>query len=140
MEYRQVGSKWFLRIDKGEEVLETISGFCREQGITLGAISGIGAAGQITLGLFETQSKTYKSTELEGDYEITSLAGNITTKEGQVYLHVHATLSDIECRAFGGHLNRAVVSGTCEVVIDQVQGSIEREFDSEVGLNLMKFE
>lgn len=140
MEYRQVGSKWFLRIDKGEEVLETISGFCREQGITLGAISGIGAAGQITLGLFETQSKTYKSTELEGDYEITSLAGNISTKEGQVYLHVHATLSDIECRAFGGHLNRAVVSGTCEVVIDQVQGSIEREFDSEVGLNLMKFE
>ncbi len=140
MQYRQAGKKWFIRIDRGEEVLEVLASFCREQGITLGSISGIGAAGEIKLGLFETASKTYKSTELAGDFEITALAGNVTTKEGEVYLHVHATVSDKECRAFGGHLNRALISGTCEVVIDQAQGSIERRFDDDVGLNLMKFD
>ncbi|EFI33767.1 protein of unknown function DUF296 [Desulfonatronospira thiodismutans ASO3-1] len=140
MQYRQAGEKWFIRIDRGEEVLEVLASFCREQGITLGSISGIGAAGEIKLGLFETASKTYQSTELKGDFEITALAGNVTTKEGQVYLHVHATVSDKECRAFGGHLNRALISGTCEVVIDQAQGSIERRFDDDVGLNLMKFD
>ncbi len=140
MEYRQAGQKWFLRIDRGEEVLETLAAFCREKEITLGSISGIGAAGQITLGLFETQTKTYKSTDLKGDYEITALSGNVSTKEGEVYLHVHATLSDIDCRAFGGHLNKALISGTCEIIIDQVQGGIEREFNADVGLNLMKFQ
>jgi len=139
MEYRQAGQKWFLRIDRGEEVLETVAAFCRKKGITLGSISGIGAAEQITLGLFETKTKTYKSTDLAGDYEITALSGNVTTKEGEVYLHVHATLSDMKCRAYGGHLNKALISGTCEVVIDQVQGSIERELNADVGLNLMKF-
>ncbi len=139
MDYRQAGQKWFLRIDKGEEVLETLAAFCRQKGNTLGSISGIGAAGQITLGLFETKTKTYKATDLTGDFEITALTGNVTTKEGEVYLHVHATLSDIECRAYGGHLNKALISGTCEVVIDQVQGGIEREFNADIGLNLMKF-
>jgi len=139
MEFRQAGQKWFIRIDKGEEVLETLAGFCRQQGIFLGSISGIGAAGQITLGLFETATKTYKSTEFQGDFEITSLAGNVTTKNSEIYLHVHATVSDRDCQAFGGHLNRAVISGTCEVVVDQVQGGIERDFNEDVGLNLMKF-
>ncbi|WP_291319556.1 PPC domain-containing DNA-binding protein [Desulfonatronospira sp.] len=140
MQYRQAGQKWFIRIDRGEEVLEVLAAFCREHGINLGSISGIGAAGEIKLGLFETASKTYQSTEFKGDFEITALAGNVTTKEGEIYLHVHATLSDKDCRAYGGHLNRALISGTCEVVIDQAQGSIDRLFDQDVGLNLMKFD
>jgi len=39
---------------------------------------------------------------------------------------------------FGGHLNEAVVSATCEVIIEKIEGSIEREFDKETGLNLLK--
>lgn len=40
---------------------------------------------------------------------------------------------------FGGHLNRAIVSATCEMVINIIDGKVDRAFEEEIGLNLMKF-
>ncbi len=41
---------------------------------------------------------------------------------------------------FGGHLNRAVVSATCEmVVVDVLDGTVDRQYDPVTGLNLFKF-
>ena len=40
---------------------------------------------------------------------------------------------------FGGHLNRAVVSAVCEMVVTEIPGSVDRAFNEEVGLNLFHF-
>ena len=40
---------------------------------------------------------------------------------------------------FGGHLNRAEVSATCEMVIQIIQGQVDRYFDESIGLNLFRF-
>lgn len=40
---------------------------------------------------------------------------------------------------FGGHLNRAVVSATCEMIINIIDGKVDRYFDEEIGLNLFEF-
>jgi len=40
---------------------------------------------------------------------------------------------------FGGHLNRAVVSATCEMVVDVLDGTVDRQYDPVTGLNLFKF-
>ena len=137
MRFRKFGSTYVVRIDKGEEILSTLQELCEEQGILLGTIEGIGATHKATIGLFETASKEYHSTELTGDHEITSLNGTVTTKEGKVYLHLHATLSDRAYKTYGGHLNAAVVSGACEIVIRSIEGTVERVFDEDVGLNLL---
>jgi predicted DNA-binding protein with PD1-like motif len=113
--------------------------FCKDNGITLGSISAIGATDNATIGCFKTKTKDYVKKELVGDYEITSLTGNISTMDGQVYLHLHINLSDSDYNTLGGHLNSAVVSGTCEVIINEIRGEVEREYNEEVGLNLYKF-
>lgn len=104
MEYRKFGSKYVIRIDKGEEIVETLKKFCEDEQITLGWIKGIGAVDKATIGLFETEVKKYHSIQLEGDHEVTSLMGNISTMDEKVYLHLHINLSDKNYNTRGGHL------------------------------------
>ena len=139
MEFRKFGNKYVLRLEKGEEVVESIKKLCKENNIKLGAISGIGATNKAVVGLFETGSKEYHSKELTGNMEITGLVGNISEKDGEVYLHLHITLADQNHNVFGGHLNSAVISATGEIIIDAIEGNVDREFDEEIGLNLFKF-
>ena len=136
MRYKKTGSTVILRIDRGEEIVATLKTFCTGQKITLGTIQGIGAVGTVVIGLFETKTKQYKTTTLEGDYEITSMLGSITRMDGMPYLHLHATLSDASYHAFGGHLTSAVVSGTCEIFIHPIDDTIDRRFDEDTGLNV----
>ena len=68
-----------------------------------------------------------------------SLVGTITTKDGEFYAHLHMSAGDTEGRVLGGHLNEAVISATCELVLEIMDGTVERRFDPETGLNLMEF-
>lgn len=139
MEFKQFDNKYILRIDKGEELVESLKHFCQEQQIKLGTISGIGATNKVAFGLFETKTKKYLQQELNGDFEICPLLGNITTMNGETYLHLHINLADKEQHSWGGHLNKAYISATFEGVIEKIDGEVDREFSEEIGLNLLKF-
>lgn len=139
MNFKRFGNKIVMRIDRGEEVVKTISKLCEDQKIKLGSITGLGAAGRVKMGLFDVEKKEYFSKEFVGDYEITNITGNISTMNGETYLHLHGTIADHELKAFGGHLNEAVICATCELVIDVIDGMVDREFNEEVGLNTYKF-
>lgn len=138
MKSLKIGNKYLLRIDKGEEVVASLKKFCVNNSLKLGSIVGVGAADRVTIGLFNTITKEYHNKELVGEYEITNLTGNITSKDGEVYLHLHITLGDENYMTHGGHLNECWISGTCELVIDVIDGEVGRIFDEYSGLNLWK--
>lgn len=71
--------------------------------------------------------------------EIVSLTGSVTTMDGAFYAHLHMSAGDETGHVWGGHLNRAVVSATCEMVVQVSDGTVERAFDPDVGLNLFRF-
>ncbi|WP_105615942.1 PPC domain-containing DNA-binding protein [Vallitalea okinawensis] len=139
MEFKRFNDMIVVRIDRGEEVVSKVMELAKKENIQLGVISALGAAGKATVGLFNTETKQYQKTELNGEYEITNLTGNISTMNDETYLHLHVTLSDEEYRAYGGHLNELVISGTCEMFIQVIDGQLDRRFDEEVGLNVFKF-
>lgn len=139
MNYAQIHNKVLVRIDKGEELVDSLKTICKKLNIRLGSITGIGATDKITVGLMNTKTKKYQSKEFNGDHEITALIGNITTMNGEVYLHLHVTIANVEHKALGGHLTSAVISATFEGVIEIIDGQINREYNEEVGLNLFKF-
>jgi uncharacterized protein len=139
MEFKKFGCKYIIRMDKGDEIIETLKSFCKDQNIKLGSVIGLGAVDRLTIGLFETGIKTYHSTEITGDYEITSFNANISTMKGDVYLHAHICVSDKEYKTFGGHLNKAFISATGEFIVESIDGEVDREFSEEIGLNLYKF-
>ena len=139
MEYKRFGNKVIVRLDKGEEIVETLKQLCTKLNIKLGTISGIGATDKVIIGLFDVKTKQYHSKELVGDHEIVPVCGNISTMNDEIYLHLHVNLCNAEHNSFGGHLTSAVVSATFEGVIDIIDGEIDRIFDENIQLNLLTF-
>lgn len=58
---------------------------------------------------------------------------------GEYYSHIHMSAGNEKGEVFGGHLNRAVVGATCEMIITVIDGCVDRVKDESLGLNVFKF-
>lgn len=140
MQYKKFGDLYFIRIDKGEEVIEKLREFGRLSGVKTGSIQGIGASDRITVGVFDLENKTYSQRVYMGQMEITSLIGSITEADGEPYIHLHINFAGEDMLALGGHLNECVISGTCEIALNAIDGVIGRVKDDNTGLNVFDLE
>ena len=140
MEYRKFGSYYLVRIDRGEEVMESLTKMCREEGIRLGAVSGLGAADYAKAGIYRVADHQFEGREFFGEQEISSIVGSITEKDGEPYLHLHINLFDENMNIHGGHLTACRISGTCELTVTLLEGHVGRMHDEVTGLNLFEFD
>ena len=140
MVYKKFGNKIVVRIDRGEEILEKIKELALKENIKLASISAIGAIDELIVGVYDVAKKEYYSNEFKGDLEIVSLLGTINTMNGDFYTHIHLSAGNEKGEVFGGHLNKAVVSGTCEMVVSLIDGTVDRFYDDETGLNIFKMD
>ena len=139
MQYRVFGDTYVVRLQRGEEVLACLRELCEKESISLGTVSAIGAVNHVVVGVYRVDEQKYVANTFDGVMELTSLMGNITEKDGEPYLHLHATFGDLTGKVFGGHLNEAVVSATCELFVRKVEGHVGRRLDPETGLNIFDF-
>ena len=139
MEYRRFGNKIIARIDKGEEILTTIKEISLKENIKLASVQALGATDEFTVGVYKVDEKKYYANEFKGYFEIVSLTGTINTMDGEFYTHIHMSAGNDKGEVFGGHLNKAIVSATCEMVIDIIDGNVDRKYDEEIGLNVFRF-
>lgn len=139
MEYRRMNDTIIARIDKGEEILEQVKILALEENIKLASVQALGAIGDFTVGALQTKIKQYKANRFQGDFEIVSLTGTINTMNNEFYTHLHLSAGNEKGEVFGGHLNKAIVSATCEMVIQIIDGKVDRKFDRDTGLNLFEF-
>ncbi|MDY2725515.1 MAG: PPC domain-containing DNA-binding protein [Anaerostipes faecalis] len=139
MEYRKFDDHYVIRLDRGEEIVAKLKEVAQKEGIKLAYLTGIGAVGKVTAGVFDTKEKEFKGHTWEGDLEVVSIGGNINTMNGETYVHFHISIADEEGHVYGGHLTEAVISGTGEMVLTEIKGNVDREYDEEIGLNLFKF-
>ncbi len=140
MEYIKSAQNYIIRLDRGEEVLESISALCEKENIRAGYVTGLGAANNIEMGIFDTEKKQYFKRTFTGDYEISALVGNISRQNGKPYLHFHITIGNPSAQDYAaGHLTKCVISATGEIYLTAVEAEVGREFSEEIGLNLIKF-
>ncbi len=139
MEYKKFKNTIVVRIDKGEEILEKIKEIALKEKIKLANINALGATNNFVVGVYKVDEKKYYSNEFKGNFEIVSLTGTINTMNDEFYTHIHMSAGNEKGEVFGGHLNKAYVSATCEMVINIIDGRVDRYFDDEIGLNLFKF-
>ena len=139
MEYKRFDDTYVVRLNRGEEVISQLKELCSKENIKLAEITGLGASNLVEIGVFNTETKEYKTKVFEGMYEITSLVGNATRKDGEVYLHLHINFGDANGSVLGGHLVKARISATSEIIVREINGEVGRKLNDEIGLNLLSF-
>ena len=129
-------NKYFISLDKGEYVNQSLLEISNKEKIKSGWIDGVGAIYDIEVGYFDVEQKDYVRKKFLGDYELLSLSGNISIKEGSRFIHTHITFSDIEFNVFGGHLFDAKIAAAGEFLIDSCDFGIKRKYNTNLGLHL----
>lgn len=140
MEHRAFDNTVVVRLDKGDDIATCLLDVASQRHIALADISGIGATDCFTAGVFDLSCGAYRQTTYTGNHEINSLVGSLTTKDGKPYLHLHITCTDLTGKVVGGHLLSGTISLTAEIFMHVASGGVDRAFDSDLGINRIKFE
>jgi len=125
------------RIEKGEDLLDAFSSFARSNQIRLGFITAIGALQEARIALYDQQKFEYITWDIKEESEIDNLTGNISIKDGEVFCHLHATLTKPDGHTIGGHVCRGCVVFACEFIVQEIIGEdFVRVPDKDTGLSL----
>ena len=136
MKFRMEKSRAYMTLAKGDNINKTFESFAEVKEIGCAWLNGIGALENPEIGYYSLEDKAYHRKTFKGEYELTSLIGNITLKEGKPFSHTHITFSDTEFRVFGGHLFNANITAAGEFIMQFGSDEINREMNAEIGLPL----
>ena len=137
VEVKEMERSWVLVFDPGEEVIEGLEKFARQQGLTAARFTAIGAFQDAVLGFYERERKDYHRIPLEEQAEVLALTGNIIGFQGPPKVHAHVVLGKRDCTAHGGHLLEAHVRPTLEVMLVEAPRDLHRRYDPATGLALI---
>jgi predicted DNA-binding protein with PD1-like motif len=122
---------------KGDEAAEELARFAGEHRISGAALTAVGACREATLGYFDPDALQYQDIPVTEQTEVLSLIGDIATKDGEPAVHAHAVLGRRDGSTIGGHLQRAVVWPTLEVIVTESPAHLRKRVDEETGLALI---
>ena len=130
---------WIVVMETGDELASELKEFSQRAQITGASLSAVGAFCEVKLAWFDWEKKSYAtSVELTEQFELVSLLGDIATNQGKPEVHAHLAIARRNGVVVGGHLQRAVVRPTCEVIVTEVGGAMRKRVDPESGLALIR--
>jgi len=142
-------NKYVLKAEVDEDVMNEVEVFCTEQRIEAASFFAIGATKEINIAWYDLQEMEYVEREIKQELEIISLLGNVAVRNvavgnglpageaGEVIVHAHGSFSNKDMQVVAGHVTKLIVGAACEIVLEKLEGKIEKAYDSETGLNLM---
>ena len=136
MNFRIDDSRVLMTLAKGDYINRTFESFAEIQGVGCAWLNGIGALENPEIGYYSIKDKSYNRKHFMGEFELTSLIGNITIKEGKPFAHTHITFSDTNYQVFGGHLFDAKITAAGEFIMQLGNNDIIRVINQNIGLPL----
>ncbi|MDO5297155.1 MAG: DUF296 domain-containing protein [bacterium] len=145
MDYRKLGNKYYIRLDRGEEIMSSLLEICRIEGIASATYMGIGGCQSADIQTFMPALGKFSTEHVEGMLELISFMGNIITDEaGKLYYHTHAIYAleeNGQQRVVAGHIKASTVLYTAEIELNPVEGGvIMRQPDPETGTGFWSFQ
>ena len=94
MDYRKYSDTYYIRMDKGDEVISKILEVCKKERISSCIFSGIGGLSQAEIQTFIPDTKSFETETINGMLELASLNGNvITDDDNNLCQHTHAVVA-----------------------------------------------
>ena len=144
MDYRRMNDVCYIRVDKGEEIVERLLEVCKAEGIKSAIFTGIGGCSKAELQTFIPKEGNFETETVEGMLELINVTGNIVSDNGQLFHHTHAVFSykdGAEHKMAAGHIKSITVLYTAEIELRPVIGAIiSRKHDPETGTGFWSFE
>jgi hypothetical protein len=155
MKIRDAGTGFVLRLERGEELIATLTDFCERRGLRNAVFQGIGAVERVQIGYYDLRKREYFFRSESGVFEVASMQGNVALVypegtrgvegpstglgAGKPFIHAHAVLSrcDESLECIGAHIKEAYVAVTLEICMTVLESSIERKLDDDIGLKLL---
>lgn len=125
-----------LIFETGDEVMSLLADFARRENIRAARFTAIGAFREATLAYFDWEKKDYIDIPVREQVEVLVLTGDIAWKDDKPVAHVHVVLGRRDGSTVGGHLRRAIVRPTLELMLTEA-GALQRRFDPASGLALI---
>jgi len=142
MNFKQIDKSpkaFILVFDIGDELAEGLLQFSKKQRLSAASFKAVGALSSVRLGWFSWESKSYEpSVTLDEQVELLSLIGDVALKDGEPVVHAHAVIGKKDGTAHGGHLLKAYIRPTCEIVLTESPTHLQKFIDPQSGLALIK--
>lgn len=127
-----------LVLDTGDELVSCLTEWATEHEVRASSFSGIGAFSEATLGYYDLDSQDYLEIPVSEQVELLVLAGDITLDgQGGWKVHGHAVCGRRDGSTAGGHVLRALVRPTLELVVTETPTHLHRRHDPASGLALI---
>jgi hypothetical protein len=123
--------------DTGDEVVSGLLAFAGEQRLLASSFTAIGAFSDVILGYFDWEKKDYEKNPIKEQVEVLSLIGNVARKGNEPRIHAHVVVGKRDGTAHGGHLLKAHVRPTLEVIVRESPAFLNRVPDETTGLALI---
>ncbi len=139
MRIKDVEKGYVIQLERGEELIGTLTDFCAKRGIQSAVFQGIGAVERVEIGYYDLGTREYFFRKESGVFEVASMQGNVALVDGKPFIHAHAVLSrcDESLACIGAHIKEAFIAVTLEVFMTPLDTSIERKLDDDIGLKLL---
>jgi predicted DNA-binding protein with PD1-like motif len=127
-----------LVFDKGDDPIEGLTRFARDEQLGAAQFTGIGAFSELVVGYFDRGRKDYSRIPIAEQVEVLSLAGDIALDaDGEPQVHAHVVVGKADGSAHGGHLLEARVWPTLELILVEPPRALHKRLDPETGLALI---
>jgi hypothetical protein len=126
-------------METGDEAMACLQAFVEKERISAAQITAIGALSDAELNYFDWEAKKYQPIPVREQVEVASMIGDVAlSPDGKPALHIHAVLGRRNGAALAGHLAKAHVRPTLEVILTEPPAHLMKAHDPESGLALIR--
>jgi predicted DNA-binding protein with PD1-like motif len=132
------GGRAFLgRLEAGDDLVEEIEHLAAEYEVRAAWVSVIGAVRHASFAYYDQEDRRYLELDSDEHHELAGFVGNLSMRDGGIFLHAHALFAARNGATVGGHLLPGCEVFVAEVTIREMTGvELNRTPDEVTGLSL----